>query len=97
MARDAARAHGGREPDAEDARRATGGPHGEDPGRDFLPTSGRLLLFERSNVSNARYDTGVETGSTIGIGSSIIQNISILTTIYKPKLEETQKVHRFFI
>ena len=41
--------------------------YGEDPGRDFLPTSGRLLLFERSNVSNARYDTGVETGSTIGI------------------------------
>ena len=41
--------------------------YGEDPGRDFLPTSGRLLLFERSNVANARYDTGVENGSTIGI------------------------------
>ena len=41
--------------------------YAEDPKQDFLPTSGRLLLFERSSLADARYDTGVETGSTIGI------------------------------
>lgn len=41
--------------------------YAEDPEQDFLPTSGRLLLFERSALADARYDTGVETGSTVGI------------------------------
>ena len=41
--------------------------YGEDPANDFLPTAGPVLLFERSRVAEARYDTGIETGSTVGI------------------------------
>jgi propionyl-CoA carboxylase alpha chain len=41
--------------------------YGEDPSNDFLPTAGPVLLFERSRVADARYDTGIETGSTVGI------------------------------
>jgi len=41
--------------------------YGEDPGNDFLPTAGPVLLFERSKVAEARYDSGIETGSTVGI------------------------------
>ena len=41
--------------------------YGEDPANDFLPTAGPVLLFERSKVADARYDTGIETGSNVGI------------------------------
>ena len=41
--------------------------YGEDPENDFLPTAGPVLLFERSRVADARYDTGIETGSNVGI------------------------------
>jgi propionyl-CoA carboxylase alpha chain len=41
--------------------------YGEDPANDFLPTAGPVLLFERSRVADARYDTGIETGSNVGI------------------------------
>jgi len=40
--------------------------YGEDPDSDFLPTAGPVLLFERSRVADARYDSGIETGSTVG-------------------------------
>ncbi len=41
--------------------------YGEDPVNDFLPTSGPVLLFERSKVADARFDSGIETGSNVGI------------------------------
>ncbi|MCY4530775.1 MAG: ATP-grasp domain-containing protein [Gammaproteobacteria bacterium] len=41
--------------------------YGEDPVNDFLPTSGPVLLFERSEVADARFDSGIETGSNVGI------------------------------
>ena len=41
--------------------------YGEDPTRDFLPTAGPVLLFERSKVADARFDSGIETGSVVGI------------------------------
>jgi propionyl-CoA carboxylase alpha chain len=41
--------------------------YGEDPGSNFLPTAGPVRLFERSRVASARYDSGIETGSTVGI------------------------------
>lgn len=41
--------------------------YGEDPANDFLPTAGPVLLFERSKAAYARYDTGIETGSNVGI------------------------------
>ena len=41
--------------------------YGEDPVNDFLPTSGSVLLFERSKVADARFDSGIETGSNVGI------------------------------
>ena len=39
----------------------------EDPARDFLPASGRLLQFEAPAASGVRLDTGVVAGSEIGI------------------------------
>ena len=41
--------------------------YGEDPANDFLPTAGPVLLFERSKVADARFDSGIETGSVVGI------------------------------
>ncbi|HIG39309.1 MAG: biotin carboxylase N-terminal domain-containing protein [bacterium] len=41
--------------------------YGEDPAKDFLPTAGPVLLFERSKVADARFDSGIETGSVVGI------------------------------
>ena len=41
--------------------------YGEDPASDFLPTAGPVLLFERSKVADARFDSGIETGSVVGI------------------------------
>jgi propionyl-CoA carboxylase alpha chain len=41
--------------------------YAEDPDNHFLPTSGRLLSWQPSTSSGARFDTGVETGSEIGI------------------------------
>jgi propionyl-CoA carboxylase alpha chain len=41
--------------------------YGEDPSNDFLPTAGPVLLFERSRVADARFDSGIETGSNVGI------------------------------
>ncbi len=41
--------------------------YGEDPANDFLPASGPVLLFEPSKVADARFDSGIETGSNVGI------------------------------
>ena len=41
--------------------------YGEDPVKDFLPTAGPVLLFEPSKVADARFDSGIETGSRVGI------------------------------
>jgi|TARA_Y100000310_G_scaffold286289_3_gene310329 propionyl-CoA carboxylase alpha chain len=41
--------------------------YAEDPANDFLPTAGPVLLFEPSKVADARFDSGIETGSQVGI------------------------------
>ncbi|MCP4752928.1 MAG: hypothetical protein GY866_18735, partial [Proteobacteria bacterium] len=41
--------------------------YAEDPGNDFLPTTGSVLLWEPSKVAEARFDSGIETGSEVGI------------------------------
>ena len=41
--------------------------YAEDPGNDFLPTTGPVLLWEPSTVAEARFDSGIETGSDVGI------------------------------
>ena len=41
--------------------------YAEDPGNDFLPTTGPVLLWEPSTVAKARFDSGIETGSNVGI------------------------------
>lgn len=41
--------------------------YAEDPANDFLPTAGPVLLFERSKFADARFDSGIETGSQVGI------------------------------
>ncbi len=41
--------------------------YAEDPNNDFLPSPGKLLAWEPADISLARFDSGVETGSEIGI------------------------------
>lgn len=41
--------------------------YAEDPENDFLPASGTVLLWEPSRVADARFDSGIETGSEVGI------------------------------
>ena len=38
----------------------------EDPGRDFLPTAGRILAYDRPGPSTARVDDAIEVGSVVG-------------------------------
>ncbi len=42
--------------------------YAEDPANDFLPTTGSVLMWEPSRVADARFDSGIETGSVVGIG-----------------------------
>jgi propionyl-CoA carboxylase alpha chain len=42
--------------------------YAEDPANDFLPTTGSVLLWEPSRVADARFDSGIETDSEVGIG-----------------------------
>ena len=41
--------------------------YAEDPGNQFLPSPGRVVLWEPAIAAGVRYDTGIETGSEIGI------------------------------
>lgn len=41
--------------------------YAEDPSQDFLPAAGSVLLWEPSKVAEARFDSGIETGSEVGI------------------------------
>jgi len=41
--------------------------YAEDPLNDFLPTTGKVLLWRPSSVADARFDSGIETGSEVGI------------------------------
>jgi len=41
--------------------------YAEDPENDFLPTTGPVLLWEPSAIAEARFDSGIETGSHVGI------------------------------
>ena len=41
--------------------------YAEDPANGFLPTTGRLLHWQPSPSARARFDSGVESGSLIGI------------------------------
>jgi propionyl-CoA carboxylase alpha chain len=41
--------------------------YAEDPAAGFLPVAGTVSLFERSRAAAARYESGVESGSEVGI------------------------------
>lgn len=41
--------------------------YAEDPANDFLPAAGTVLLWEPSHYAEARFDSGIETGSQVGI------------------------------
>lgn len=41
--------------------------YAEDPANDFLPQAGSVLLWEPSTVAEARFDSGIESGSEVGI------------------------------
>ena len=41
--------------------------YAEDPDNDFLPASGRVLCWQPSTTAEARFDSGIETGSLVGI------------------------------
>jgi acetyl-CoA carboxylase biotin carboxylase subunit len=41
--------------------------YAEDPANDFLPATGRILLWEPAELPGVRYDSGVGTGTEIGI------------------------------
>ena len=40
--------------------------YAEDPNNDFLPEIGTLIAFEKDNSADARWDTGVSTGTVVG-------------------------------
>ncbi len=40
--------------------------YAEDPNNDFLPEIGTLIAFEESDSAEARWDTGVKTGTVVG-------------------------------
>jgi propionyl-CoA carboxylase alpha chain len=41
--------------------------YAEDPDNDFLPASGTVVAWEPSRFGKARFDSGIETGSLVGI------------------------------
>jgi len=41
--------------------------YAEDPSNDFLPATGRLALWEPPAVTGVRWDSGVESGSEVGV------------------------------
>lgn len=41
--------------------------YAEDPAQDFLPAAGKVVLWEPSKVAEARFDSGIESGSEVGI------------------------------
>jgi propionyl-CoA carboxylase alpha chain len=41
--------------------------YAEDPENDFLPATGRVLCWQPSRTAEARFDSGIETGSEVGI------------------------------
>ncbi|MEK7793618.1 MAG: biotin/lipoyl-containing protein, partial [Candidatus Hydrogenedentota bacterium] len=41
--------------------------YAEDPSNDFLPAPGRVAVWEPSRAAGARFDSGVESGSEVGI------------------------------
>ncbi len=41
--------------------------YAEDPDNDFLPASGTVVAWEPSRFAEARFDSGIETGSVVGI------------------------------
>ena len=40
--------------------------YAEDPNNDFLPEIGTLIAFEKNNSAEARWDSGVKTGTKVG-------------------------------
>ena len=40
--------------------------YAEDPNNDFLPEIGTLIAFEKNNSAEARWDSGVKTGTIVG-------------------------------
>ena len=40
--------------------------YAEDPSNEFLPEIGTLIAFEKNNSAEARWDTGVKTGTVVG-------------------------------
>src|SRR5262249_13887977 len=41
--------------------------YAEDPARDFLPATGRLLMWQPAPLPGVRYDAGVAAGSEVGV------------------------------
>ncbi|MBL90049.1 MAG: carbamoyl-phosphate synthase L chain ATP-binding protein [Actinobacteria bacterium] len=41
--------------------------YAEDPAKDFLPATGKILAFSPSDETNIRWDSGVEKGSFVGV------------------------------
>ncbi|HEV7731550.1 MAG TPA: acetyl-CoA carboxylase biotin carboxylase subunit [Candidatus Binatia bacterium] len=41
--------------------------YAEDPSNDFLPATGRVVLWETSALPGVRYDSGVEAGTEVGV------------------------------
>ena len=41
--------------------------YAEDPANDFLPQTGRIECWQPARGTNARFDSGIETGSDVGI------------------------------
>jgi propionyl-CoA carboxylase alpha chain len=41
--------------------------YAEDPANDFLPAAGEVLVWKPSSFADARFDSGIESGSQVGI------------------------------
>nr|CAG8434010.1 9062_t:CDS:10 [Entrophospora candida] len=65
--------------------------YSEDPSKNFLPSTGKLLYWKQASIPNVRYDTGVETGSVISMYyDPLISKISVLAPT---RQQAIQKMH----
>nr|CAG8568890.1 13263_t:CDS:10 [Entrophospora candida] len=65
--------------------------YSEDPSKNFLPSTGKLLYWKQASIPNVRYDTGVETGSVISMYyDPLISKISVFAPT---RQQAIQKMH----